>query len=281
MKSLDDCNVVWGSPSGDSFGSMPLGNGDVGLNVWVEHNGDLVFYVSKVDAFDAGHLLPKLGRVRLRLEPALDVGEFQQTLVLRDGAIEIKATKATLRVWVDANHPVVHLQGSSATPRNATLTAESLRSLQNAADPLPAYGTAGVLFKNNADRLAWCYRNQSSAWATNFANQNTPEMVAKYKKTKEELATLRRPSETGCRICSGTSYFGRTAIFELASGETLRKAVAKKADAQVLRQAATKDGMKPMRDEGMRLVLDGTTAMEEMQRVFAPKSGSESGGSSR
>ena len=181
VKSLDDCNVVWGSPSGDSFGSMPLGNGDVGLNVWVEHNGDLVFYVSKVDAFDAGHLLPKLGRVRLRLEPALDVGEFQQTLVLRDGAIEIKATKATLRVWVDANHPVVHLQGSSATPRNATLTAESLRSLQNAADPLPAYGTAGVLFKNNADRLAWCYRNQSSAWATNFANQNTPEMVAKTK----------------------------------------------------------------------------------------------------
>ena len=109
----------------------------------------------------------------------------------------------------------------------------------------------------------------------------TPEMVAKYKKTKEELATLKRPSETGCHICSGTSYFGRTAIFELASGETLRKAVAKKADAQVLRQAATKDGMKPMRDEGMRLVLDGTTAMEEMQRVFAPKSGSESGGSSR
>ena len=53
VKSLDDCNVVWGSPSGDSFGSMPLGNGDVGLNVWVEHNGDLVFYVSKVDAFDA------------------------------------------------------------------------------------------------------------------------------------------------------------------------------------------------------------------------------------
>jgi len=109
----------------------------------------------------------------------------------------------------------------------------------------------------------------------------TPEMVAKYKKTKEELATLRRPSETGCRICSGTSYFGRTAIFELASGETLRKSVSKKADAQVLRQAAAKDGMKPMRDEGMRLVLDGTTAMEEMQRVFAPKSGSESGASSR
>ena len=104
--------------------------------------------------------------------------------------------------------------------------------------------------------------------------ETTPEMLAKFKKTKEELPTFKRPSETGCRICSGTSYFGRTAIFELASGETLRKAVSKKADAQVLRQAAAKDGMKPMRDEGMRLVLDGTTAMEEMQRIFAPKTGS-------
>ncbi len=104
--------------------------------------------------------------------------------------------------------------------------------------------------------------------------ETTPEMLAKFKKTKEELPTFKRPSETGCRICSGTSYFGRTAIFELASGETLRIAIAKKADAQVLRQAAAKDGLKPMRDEGMRLVLDGTTAMEEMQRIFAPKTGS-------
>ena len=99
-----------------------------------------------------------------------------------------------------------------------------------------------------------------------------PEMLARLKKTKEELPTLKRPGESGCQVCGGTSYFGRTAIFELASGETLRKYVAKKADATVLRQAAAKDGMKPLKDEGMRLVLDGTTAMEEMQRIFAAKS---------
>ena len=26
---LEDCNLTWNSPSADSFGSMPLGNGDV------------------------------------------------------------------------------------------------------------------------------------------------------------------------------------------------------------------------------------------------------------
>jgi hypothetical protein len=64
--TLDECNVVWTSPSTDSFGSMPLGNGDVGANVWVEPNGDLLFYISKVDAYDSAHELKKLGRVRVR-----------------------------------------------------------------------------------------------------------------------------------------------------------------------------------------------------------------------
>ncbi len=60
----------------------------------------------------------------------------------------------------------------------------------------------------------------------------------------------------------------RMAIFEIASGENLRRALAGKADRNVLRQAALKDGMKQLKDEGMALALKGTTSMEEMQRVF-------------
>jgi hypothetical protein len=181
VQSLDDCNVTWDAPSGDSFGSMPLGNGDVGANVWVENNGDLVFYLSKVDSFDSGHLLPKLGRVRLRLDPALDVDEFRQTLVLPAAAIEVKAGDVQLRVWIDANAPVVRVQGSSATPRQATLAFESLRPMQDDSKPLPVGGTVGVLFHDHQDRLAWCYRNQSSAWAERLRAQNSPEMVARAK----------------------------------------------------------------------------------------------------
>lgn len=116
---LDKLNVAWDSPSKDSLGSMPLGNGDIGLNVWVEPNGDLLFYVSKVDAFDASHQLPKLGRVRVRFDPALAVTTgFRQELKLRDGAIEITANipnQATrILLWVDANSPVVRVQGTSS-----------------------------------------------------------------------------------------------------------------------------------------------------------------------
>ena len=42
-EELDRLNVVWETPSENSFGSMPLGNGDIGMNVWTEPNGDILF----------------------------------------------------------------------------------------------------------------------------------------------------------------------------------------------------------------------------------------------
>lgn len=206
---LDACNVAWDGPSKqESFDSMPLGNGDVGVNVWFEANGDILFYVSKVDAYDAQHLLPKLGRVRLRTEPALDITNVKTTLLLEQAAVEILAGDTKFRVWVDANAPVIRMQGHCPTPRKVSIAAESLRSWQNAADPLPDSGTAALLFHDNADAIAWCYRNQSSVWAANFANQNSPELVAA---TKDPI--LHRTS--GCVL--GAKGFKRLNPTTLAS----------------------------------------------------------------
>ena len=47
---LDRYNVVWTGPSRDSSGSMPLGNGNLSLNLWMEQNGDLLFYVGATGA---------------------------------------------------------------------------------------------------------------------------------------------------------------------------------------------------------------------------------------
>ena len=179
---LEDCNLTWNSPSADSFGSMRWATA-TWRNVWVEPNGDLLFYVSKVDAYDVNHLLPKLGRIRLRLSPPLPVDHFQQTLVLRDAAIVIRAGDVRLRIWVDANNPSIHVDGGGSVPREATITLETLRPLTSVADPaqakLPDRGTTGFLLDDKLDRLAWCYRNMSSAWGDRLRSQNTPAMVAK------------------------------------------------------------------------------------------------------
>src|SRR5208283_3619530 len=64
LPGIDDYDVTWDSPSTDARGSMPLGNGDISLNAWVEADGDLQFYIGKTDAWDDNSRLLKLGRVR-------------------------------------------------------------------------------------------------------------------------------------------------------------------------------------------------------------------------
>jgi hypothetical protein len=119
---LDSYDVQWTTPSRDSSGSMPIGNGDIGLNVWVEADGDLLFYVSKSDAWSGEGRLLKLGRVRVSLEPnPFAAGlPFRQTLRLREGRIEIAAgpegRQVTLQVWVEAQRPVVHVEADGQEP---------------------------------------------------------------------------------------------------------------------------------------------------------------------
>ena len=119
---LDRCNVTWISPSRDSSGSMPLGNGDIGLNLWVEPDGDLLCYLSKTDAWCGTGRLLKLGRLRVSLDPnPFRAGlPFRQTLRLRDGEIEIVAgaegQAVTLRIWVDACAPSCMSRPRGRTP---------------------------------------------------------------------------------------------------------------------------------------------------------------------
>ena len=64
-------NVVWDSPSKSPDDFMPLGNGDIGVSACVEEkSGELVFYVSKTDAWDENGRLCKVGCVRLSFDPA-------------------------------------------------------------------------------------------------------------------------------------------------------------------------------------------------------------------
>lgn len=122
-------NVVWDSPSADFHGSMPLGNGDIGLNAWIEPSGDLLFYIAKTDSWDDNARLIKVGRVRVSLKPAPPVSPFRQELSLRDGSMRVRYGDGTvLRVWVDANHPVVHVEADSPRPTTATAAIELWRT---------------------------------------------------------------------------------------------------------------------------------------------------------
>jgi len=113
---LDSYNVLWKSQSDNADGSMPVGGGDVGLNVWVQDN-ELLFYIGRSGTFDENNHMLKLGRgrIRLRPNPFRKNGLFRQELKLRQGYIEIKGrsqhnTAAVIKIWVEVFRPVVHLE---------------------------------------------------------------------------------------------------------------------------------------------------------------------------
>jgi len=111
-ESMQRYNVVWETPSRDSTGQMPLGNGDIAAGVYAIENGDLYLLLAKNDALTYNGDIFKTGRVRVSLEPSpFAAGKpFRQTLDLDTGSILIEADGVTLRIWADANHPVYHVQ---------------------------------------------------------------------------------------------------------------------------------------------------------------------------
>jgi len=115
-------DVIWNQPGHGAVDSMPLGNGDIGLNLWTEENGSLDFYLSKSDAWSEepnGALgLMKYGGVRVCIsgKRSWNPKSFQQKLHLAQAEIEVNDEEVHVVVWVEAEHPVVHVSVQSVDP---------------------------------------------------------------------------------------------------------------------------------------------------------------------
>ncbi|HEY1092987.1 MAG TPA: type II secretion system ATPase GspE [Burkholderiaceae bacterium] len=72
----------------------------------------------------------------------------------------------------------------------------------------------------------------------------------------------------GCAECSNTGYRGRTGVYELmVADEQIRELIHNRAAEADLTEAARATGLRSMREDGERLVADGTTSLEEVLRV--------------
>jgi len=75
-------------------------------------------------------------------------------------------------------------------------------------------------------------------------------------------------SGKGCPSCAQTGYQGRTGIFELVTiDETLRGLIHARAAESQLREAAIKNGLTTLREDGERLIERGISTREELVRV--------------
>lgn len=194
LRELRRFDPVWDTPGANAKGSVPLGNGDIGLNAWVETNGDVCLYISKTDSWDENGRLLKVGKVRLHFEPSLmgpdaAVTTFRQRLSLRDATLEVSPgdgpSRFMVHVWVDANLPVVRIEARVPEATTVTAATEPWRvSAETLKDELisglnfypalfpPTVVQPDVIMDAGPERIGWYHRNpETPSFQKNLALQ--------------------------------------------------------------------------------------------------------------
>lgn len=202
-RQISSYNVVWNTPStSGSLESMPLGNGDITANVWVESGGDIVFYIGKSDTWSEATRLLKVGRVRISLEPNpfIDVQGYSQELNILKGEIDISAGKkgarTDIKIYIDANRPVINVETRSDRPVEVICVTEIMRpetvTFNGGVDDQLSSSYRGLIdspvkpsesadVKVSAiDRIEWYHRNGHSFFRTMLEKQNVGELADKY-----------------------------------------------------------------------------------------------------
>jgi len=124
--------LVWDSPSVDWNGTVPLGNGEVGVNLWYDASaGTLRLLLSRTDSWDDFGRLAKLAQVDfsgLNVDAWSDSTPFVQTLDVERGDVSVAFgaphAQTRLRVWVETARPnvVVEIDSDAELAPEASFT---------------------------------------------------------------------------------------------------------------------------------------------------------------
>jgi type II secretory ATPase GspE/PulE/Tfp pilus assembly ATPase PilB-like protein len=72
-----------------------------------------------------------------------------------------------------------------------------------------------------------------------------------------------------CKKCGGVGYLGRTGVFEmLVVNDAFREAFRSQPAPDNLRRVARANGHRSLQEEGIVLVAQGTTSLQELQRAL-------------
>ncbi len=98
---------------------------------------------------------------------------------------------------------------------------------------------------------------------------NLPAERIKFFYRPPEAEDKRPEGEAGlCEFCGATGYHGRTGIFELlVITDRIRDLIRDNPNLSAIRQEAIKNDMRNLQEDGLRLVIEGKTSIQEILRV--------------
>ncbi|MDP7024644.1 MAG: GspE/PulE family protein [Kiritimatiellia bacterium] len=91
------------------------------------------------------------------------------------------------------------------------------------------------------------------------------DLIEQLSLTREDVAGRSFYYGTGCQHCNDTGYHGRKGIYEyLRVTDKVRELIDERKPTLIIREEAIREGMRPLREDGVRSILDGYTTAEEV-----------------
>ena len=95
----------------------------------------------------------------------------------------------------------------------------------------------------------------------------TQEQLDRLGLTPDQVAGRQFAFGAGCDVCNKSGYKGRTGLYEyLSVSDPIRIMITERKPTLVIREKARELGMRTMREDGIRNILDGTTTIDEVLR---------------
>ena len=95
-----------------------------------------------------------------------------------------------------------------------------------------------------------------------------PAILKEMKVDGAKLADFNISEVKGCDSCSHTGYWGRSGIFEfLKVTDDIERLILEKKDSHIIKEAARRNGMRTLREDGWLKVKQGVTTLSEVLRV--------------
>jgi len=182
-KSIEDYSFRYSGVMKDAMKSLPLGNGDIGVNVWLSPDGNLHLLLGKSDSWSELYRLLKPAHVVLNMTPCPFENGADFNLSIADGTLIVSAGTTWLRVYADAFAPCIRIALKTDQEVNVRLDLVNYRN-----DPIdPGYDESNYFMRGgksditeSADEVlitprggfAQIHRNAESCYEFSLHNQD-------------------------------------------------------------------------------------------------------------
>lgn len=255
---MEKFDKILRNPNGIVLVTGPTGSGKSTTlyTALSELNSDMVNIVTVEDPVEAN--IEGINQVQVNVKANLTFANALRSILRQDPDIimigEIRDSE-TAAIAVQASitgHLVVSTLHTNDTASSVT------RLLDMGVESyLIADSTVGIIAQRLVRRLCSSCKKGRPAYEheRDYLELNAGEKVDVYE-------------PVGCQRCNGTGYYGRIGVYEIMEvTPNLRSLISRRAATDTLREAAIKEGMLTLKQSVRRLVLDGTTSMNEMQRI--------------